>query len=177
MLLLTILKIGSIPREERERWKAFSFHTRNVAASMELVGSCFGGSPEDLLFSAFSKTQKDLLCCHEQGWIVYITILRKGKRERMCLLHQCSSRTKKEPGHRVLSVIKKYVGVQSWKAANLPNLEIRVEQKRNRVQEERKMRKKVKKNQFCRDRESNPGPVDNWPNVCFDKSGPFEDTV
>ena len=22
---------------------------------------------EDLLFSAFSKTQKDLLCCHEQG--------------------------------------------------------------------------------------------------------------
>ena len=29
----------------------------------------------------------------------------------------------------------------------------------------------------CHDQESNPGPVDNWPNVCYDKSGPLEDTV
>ena len=30
-------------------------------------------------------------------------------------------------------LVKKYVGVQSWKAAHLPTLEIRVEQKENRV--------------------------------------------
>ena len=33
----------------------------------------------------------------------------------------------------------KYVGVQSWKAAHWSTLEIRVEQKRNRVKKERKM--------------------------------------
>ena len=54
-------------------------------------------------------------------------------------------------GHFVfISVIldpfkKKYVGVQSWKAAHLPTLEIRVEQKRNRVKEEIKMSEKRKK--------------------------------
>ena len=37
------------------------------------------------------------------------------------------------------SISKKYVGVQGWKAAHLPTLEIRVEQKRNRVKKERKM--------------------------------------
>ena len=37
---------------------------------------------------------------------VYHHIAKREERERMCLLHQCSSRTKKEPGHRVLSVIK-----------------------------------------------------------------------
>ena len=41
---------------------------------------------------------------------------------------------------------------------------------------ERKMWNKRKKNQYCRDRESNTGTVDNWTNVCFDKSGPLEDT-
>ena len=55
----------------------------------------------------------------------------------------------------------KYVGVQNWKAVHLPTLEIRVEQKRNRVKKERKNGGKKKKNQCCRDRESNPGPVDN----------------
>ena len=57
----------------------------------------------------------------------------------------------------------KYIGVQSWKAAYLSTLEIRVEQKGNRVKKERKMGRKKKKNQCCRDRESNTGPVDNWP--------------
>ena len=33
----------------------------------------------------------------------------------------------------------KYIGVQSWKAAHWSTLEIRVEQKRNRVKKERKM--------------------------------------
>ena len=33
----------------------------------------------------------------------------------------------------------KYVGVQSWKAAHLPTLEIRLEQKGNRVKKERKI--------------------------------------
>ena len=47
--------------------KSFLFSHPQQQPSLELVGSCFGGSPEDLLFSAFSKTQKDLLCCHEQG--------------------------------------------------------------------------------------------------------------
>ena len=36
----------------------------------------------------------------------------------------------------------KYVGVQSWKAAHLPTLEIRVEQKGNRVKKGRKMEEK-----------------------------------
>ena len=70
----------------------------------------------------------------------------------------------------------KYIGVQSWKAAHLSTLEIRVKQKKNRVKREKNEGKK-KNNQCCLDRESNPGPVDNWPNVCFDKSGPLEDTV
>ena len=39
---------------------------------------------------------------------------------------------------------EKYVGVQSWKAAHLPTLEIRVEQEGNRVKKERKMGKKRK---------------------------------
>lgn len=37
---------------------------------------------EDLLFSAFSKTQKDLLCCHEQGWIVCISPYCEKKKRR-----------------------------------------------------------------------------------------------
>ena len=41
--------------------------------------------------------------------------------------------------------IQKYVAVQSWKAAHLPTLEIRVEQKRNRVKKERKIGEKRKK--------------------------------
>ena len=40
--------------------------------------------------------------------------------------------------------LKKYVGVQSWKAAHLPTLEIQVEQKGNRVIKERKMEEKRK---------------------------------
>ena len=74
----------------------------------------------------------------------------------------------------------KYVGVQSWKAVHLPTLEIRVEQKRNRAKNggtEPKMGGIKKKNNCCHGRESNPGPVDNWTNVCFDKSDPLEDTV
>ena len=55
----------------------------------------------------------------------------------------------------------KYVGVQSRKAVHLPTLEIRVEQKGNRVKKEIKMCEKREKNQCCRDGESNPGPVDN----------------
>jgi len=42
-------------------------------------------------------------------------------------------------------------------------------------QKKRKWRKRKKKG--CHDRESNPEPVDNWPNVCYDKSGPLKDTV
>ena len=71
----------------------------------------------------------------------------------------------------------KYVGVQSWTAAHLPTVEIRVEQKGNRVKKREKNGGKKKNYQSWLDRESNPGPVDNWPNVCFDKSGPLEDTV
>ena len=55
----------------------------------------------------------------------------------------------------------KYVGVQSWKAAHLSTFEIRVEQKGNRVKKEIKVGEKRIENQCCRDRESNPGPVDN----------------
>ena len=44
---------------------------------------------------------------------------------------------------------------------HLPTLEIRVERKGNRVKKETKMGEKKKKNQFCLDRESKPGPVDN----------------
>ena len=51
----------------------------------------------------------------------------------------------------------KYVGAQSWKAVHLPTLEIRVEQKGNRVKKEIKM--EGEKNQCCRDRELNPGPI------------------
>ena len=40
--------------------------------------------------------------------------------------------------------LEKYVGVQSWKAAHLLTLEIRVEQKGNRVKKERKMGKTEK---------------------------------
>ena len=43
-----------------------------------------------------------------------------------------------------LQNLQKYVGVQSWKAAHLPTLEIRVEQKRNRDKRERKMDEKIK---------------------------------
>ena len=48
-----------------------------------------------------------------------------------------------------------------WQMHSLPTLEIRVEQKWNRVKKETKMGEKKKKNQFCLDRESKPGPVDN----------------
>ena len=41
---------------------------------------------------------------------------------------------------------KKYVGVQSWKAAHLPTLEIRVEQKGNRVYKTILFSKKLEKN-------------------------------
>ena len=41
---------------------------------------------------------------------------------------------------------RKYVGVQSWKAAHLPTLEIRVEQKRNRVKKREKWGRKKKIN-------------------------------
>ena len=58
-----------------------------------------------------------------------------------------------------------YVGVQSWKF------------EWNRRGTESKERNMGEKNTWCRDRESNPGPVNNWPNVFFDKSGPLEDTV
>ena len=44
------------------------------------------------------------------------------------------------------SFILKYVGVQSWKAAHLPTLEIRVEQKRNRVYKNILVSKKLRKN-------------------------------
>ena len=37
----------------------------------------------------------------------------------------------------------KYVGVQSWKAAHLSTLEIRVEQNRNRVKKREKWEKKI----------------------------------
>ena len=70
---------------------------------------------------------------------------------------------------------KKYVGVQSWKAAHLSTLEIRVEQKRNRVKKERKLGEKRKIINAATT--GNLGPVDNWSNVCFDKSGPHEDSV
>ena len=40
----------------------------------------------------------------------------------------------------------KYVGVQSWKAAHLPTVEIRVEQKRNRVYKNILVSKKLRKN-------------------------------
>ena len=60
---------------------------------------------------------------------------------------------------RCLKITQKYVGVQSWKTAHLPTLEIRVEHKGDRVKKERKMGEKEKKNRCCR--ESNPGPVDN----------------
>ena len=46
---------------------------------------------------------------------------------------------------RKKKIVKKYVGVQSWKAAYLPTLEIRVEQKGNRVKKEREMEEKRKK--------------------------------
>ena len=42
-------------------------------------------------------------------------------------------------------LLKKYVGVQSWKATLLSTLEIRVEQKRNRVKKERNMGENRKK--------------------------------
>ena len=45
---------------------------------------------------------------------------------------------------RKKKIVKKYVGVQSWKAAHLPTLEIRVEQKGNRVKKEIKMCEKRK---------------------------------
>ena len=35
--------------------------------------------------------------------------------------------------HESKMIAKKYVGVQSWKPAHLPTLEIRVKQKENRV--------------------------------------------
>ena len=60
---------------------------------------------------------------------------------------------------------QKYVGVQSWKAAHLLILEIRVEQRGNRI----KKGKKEKKSMLPR-----PGIE---PGVCFDKSGPLEDPV
>ena len=47
--------------------------------------------------------------------------------------------------------------IQTWKAAHLPTLDIRVEQRGNRV----KKGEKRKKSQCCHGRESNPGPVDN----------------
>ena len=42
--------------------------------------------------------------------------------------------------------MEKYVGVQSWKAAHLPTLEIRVEQKGNRVYKNILVSKKLRKN-------------------------------
>ena len=42
---------------------------------------------------------------------------------------------------RKKKIVKKYVGVQSWKAAHLPTLEIRVEQKGNRVKKGEKRKK------------------------------------
>ena len=61
-----------------------------------------------------------------------------------------------------------YVGVQSWKVADLQTLGIRVEQRGNRV---KKRGKKGKMSMLPR-----PG-IEPWPNVCIDKSGPLEDTV
>ena len=48
--------------------------------------------------------------------------------QRTCPLHILAFLT-----FHTLQNLQKYVGVQSWKAAHLPTLEIRVEQKGNRV--------------------------------------------
>ena len=53
-------------------------------------------------------------------------------------------------GQFLSKIYVKYVGVQSWKAAHLPTLEIRVEQKGNRVMKcivEIKLAKKERKKQ------------------------------
>ena len=73
-----------------------------------------------------------------------------------------SSKLCKERAWKTLNSLETcHKNIQSWKAAHLPILEIRVEQKGNRAKKERKMGKKRKKIQCCRDRESNLGPVDN----------------
>ena len=44
-----------------------------------------------------------------------------------------ASKSRKEENHQIVFLRIKYVGVQSWKAAHLPTLKIRVEQKGNCV--------------------------------------------
>ena len=49
-----------------------------------------------------------------------------------------ASKSRKEENHQIVFLRIKYVGVQSWKAAHLPTLEIRVEQKREPSQKREK---------------------------------------
>ena len=57
-------------------------------------------------------------------------------------------------------IFRTYVEVQCWKAVHLQTLEIRVEQKGNRVKKKERKIEGEKKSMLPH-RESNPGPIDN----------------